>query len=172
MKRYLIVFIVVVLLGFGCDTNSGTTGNPKEVVDKFFTAMTARDMVTARKYATQESETMFNLIDMGMKMAPEKMNNQVIDKSRVEYGSAVINGDDATVPLKDKVSGETTQINLKKQNGSWKVAFDMNTLLNMGHTKMKEKGMTEEQINNMTNKVKDALETNPGLKQLMKDSIH
>jgi hypothetical protein len=50
-------------------------------------------------------------------------------------------GDKATVPVKDKKSGETTDFLLKKEDGEWKVAFDMATLMDMANKKMKEHGM-------------------------------
>ena len=48
-----------------------------------------------------------------------------------------IEGDKATVPVKDKKSGETTNYTLKKEGGSWKVAFDKATMTQMGSDKMK-----------------------------------
>lgn len=56
-------------------------------------------------------------------------------------GDATITGDRATVPVKDKKSGETTDFLLKKESGDWKVAFDMATLMDMANKKMKEHGM-------------------------------
>lgn len=55
-------------------------------------------------------------------------------------GDATITGDQATVPVKDKKSGETTDFILKKESGDWKVAFDMATLMDMANKKMKEHG--------------------------------
>ena len=62
-------------------------------------------------------------------------------KENIEMGDAVINGDKATVPVKDKKSGETTDFALKKESGDWKVAFDKSTLMEMAQKKMKEHGM-------------------------------
>ena len=62
-------------------------------------------------------------------------------KENIEVGTAVIDGDKATVPVKDKKSGETTDFTLKKESGDWKVAFDKSTLMEMAQKKMKEHGM-------------------------------
>ncbi|MGH2565633.1 MAG: hypothetical protein ACRDE5_14045, partial [Ginsengibacter sp.] len=63
------------------------------------------------------------------------------NKANLEMGDAVITGDMATVPVKEKSSGETTDFTLKKEDGSWKVAFDKSTLMGMAQKKMKEHGM-------------------------------
>ena len=59
----------------------------------------------------------------------------------MEFGDAKIEGDKATVPVKEKKSGETTNYTLKKEDGVWKVAFDKATMTKMGTDKIKEKGM-------------------------------
>lgn len=56
-------------------------------------------------------------------------------------GEAKIDGDRATCNVKDLKSGESIDFVLKKESGSWKVAMDMGTMMNMGAEKMKEKGM-------------------------------
>ncbi len=59
----------------------------------------------------------------------------------MEFGDPKIEGDKATVVVKDKTSGENTNFTLKKEGGSWKVAFDKASMMTMGMDKMKEKGM-------------------------------
>jgi hypothetical protein len=59
----------------------------------------------------------------------------------MKIGSAVIDGDKATVPVTDSKSNESTDFLLKKEKGDWKVAFDMSTLMDMASKKMKEHGV-------------------------------
>ena len=139
MKR--IILSVVVLIGFGiagCNTNSS---DPKGVLMSFFDALGKKDIEGAKKYATKDSEAMLGMIQMGMSMAPDSTKDMKYDKSNMEFGDAKIDGDKATVPVKDKKSGETTTYTLKKESGAWKVAFDKATMTQMGTDKMKEKGM-------------------------------
>jgi len=68
------------------------------------------------------------------------INQTKYEKENIEVGTAVIDGDKATVPVKDKKSGETTDFTLKKESGDWKVAFDKSTLMEMAQKKMKEHG--------------------------------
>jgi hypothetical protein len=83
----------------------------------------------------------------------------------VEMGTPVIKGNEATIKVTDKKSGEATNFLLKKENGDWKVAFDMTTLAEMGRQKMEEHGMDLKNMN------QDSLNANiPDLKEKM-DSI-
>jgi hypothetical protein len=81
------------------------------------------------------------MIQMGMSMVPDSTKDKTYDKNSMEFGEAKIEGDKATVPVKDKKSGESTVYTLKKESGAWKVAFDKATMTKMGTDKMKEKGM-------------------------------
>jgi hypothetical protein len=74
-------------------------------------------------------------------MAPDSTKDNTYDKNSMEFGDAKIEGDKATVPVKEKKSGETTNYTLKKEDGAWKVAFDKATMTKMGTDKIKEKGM-------------------------------
>ena len=76
----------------------------------------------------------------------EDKSNEQFDKSKMEIGEAKIDGDKATVNVKETKNGESVNFVLKKEEGSWKVAMDMNTMMGMGAEKMKEKGMDEDQM--------------------------
>jgi uncharacterized protein (DUF433 family) len=141
MKKIIVIIIAafVVILP-GCKSGSGA--NAKEVLNHFFEALAKRDINEAKKYATKDSEGMLSMMQMGM----QNMNNDHANKmmemiNNMQMGDATITGDRATVPVKDKKSGETTDFLLKKESGDWKVAFDMATLMDMANKKMKEHGM-------------------------------
>jgi len=103
--------------------------------------MSNKNIDEAKKYVTKDSEGMMGMMQMGMKNMDDSDNEMPLQKGNMEIGNAVINGDRATVPVKDKKSGETTDFVLKKESGAWKVAFDKSTLMEMGQKKMKEHGM-------------------------------
>ena len=63
------------------------------------------------------------------------------DNAKMEYGEAKIEGDKATIAVKETSSGETMTYTLKKEKGSWKVAFDKASMMSMGMEKMNEKGI-------------------------------
>ncbi len=130
----------------GCSAGGG---DPKTVLISFFDAIAKKDFDKAKKLSTKDSESMVSMIQMGMQMQQNEADTAAMsrfNKNDMEFGDAVINGNVATVPVKEKTSGESTDFTLKKEDGSWKVAFDKSTLMQMGEKKMKERGMD---MNNM-----------------------
>ena len=155
MKKFLMGAVVLASVFFaGC--NSASKGDPKSVLVSFFDALTKKDISGARKLATAESKSMLDMMEMGMKMGGDKKDDGKYDKEKMEFGDAKIEGDKATVAVKDKSSGETTNFTLKKEGGDWKVAFDKSSMMNMGMDKMKDKGMdVDSTINNGMDKLKN-----------------
>ena len=174
MKKLIFFAITafVVLLS-GCQSGSGA--NPKEVLISFFNALTKKDVTTAKKYATKDSDGMLSMMEMGMNMSGN-MQNDHTDKmfemlENVQMGEPVIKGDEATVPVTDKKSGEVTNFLLKKENGAWKVAFDMATLSNMAAEKMKEHGMENMDMDSMNQKMNEAMDSLNKAMPDMKDKM-
>ncbi|MFT3679290.1 MAG: DUF4878 domain-containing protein [Ferruginibacter sp.] len=139
MKRIILASAIAFTAFFitGCG-NSG--GDPKSVLITFFETLGKKDIEGARKLATADSKGMLDIIEMGIKSAPDNKSIEKFDKNKAEFGEAKIEGDRATVPVKEKESGQSANFVLKKENGSWKVAFDMATLAEMGTEKLKESG--------------------------------
>ena len=159
MKKILMAAAVITTVLF-TSCNSGG-GDPKTVLMAFFEAMSEKDMAAAKKLATKDSEQMFSLMEMGMKMAKDSKDNGMdkFDKTKMEFGEAKIDGDKATVEVKDKEKGEGVNFILKKESGDWKVAFDKASMMQMGAEKMKEKGMdgaaTMDSLNSGLDKLKN-----------------
>ena len=151
MKKIIVsVATASILILAGCKSGGG---DPKVVLTKFFDALSKKNIDEAKKYVTKDSEGMMGLVQMGMQNMGNKSNEMVnYEKENIELGTAAIDGDKATVPVKDKKSGETTDFTLKKESGAWKVAFDKSTLMEMAQKKMKEHGM-----GSMNNGMNDSL---------------
>ncbi|HUS01966.1 MAG TPA: hypothetical protein VMY77_09575 [Chitinophagaceae bacterium] len=141
MKKIILSAIVLLVLGVTGCKNNNNTGDPRAVLMSFMDALGKKDIENAKKYATKDSEGMLGMIQFGMTMAPDSTTDKMYDKSNIEFGNAKIDGDKATVPVIIKNSGDTLNFSLNKESGSWKVAFDMFTMMQMGKEKMKEKGM-------------------------------
>ncbi len=136
-KIILLVIAAFVVILSGCKSGGG---DPKAVLNHFFDAMAKKNIEEAKKYVTKDSEGMLGMMQMGMNNIPDSAND-MMKKENMEIGDAVITGDKATVPVKDKKSGEATDFVLKKEGGDWKVAFDKSTLMEMAQKKMKEHGV-------------------------------
>ena len=147
MKKIILSAIILLAFGvIGCNTNSS---DPKGVLQSFMEALGKKDIEGAKKFATKDSEAMLGMIQMGMSMASDSTKDKMYDKNNMEFGEAKIEGDKATVPVKEKKSGETTTYTLKKEGGSWKVAFDKATMTQMGTDKMKN--MNNNNMDKMNN---------------------
>lgn len=160
-KLFLLGITAFVMILSGCQSGAG--GNPKEVLSQFFKALSKKDVTQAKKYATKDSDGMLNMMDMGMKMSGN-VQNEHADKmfemmQNVEMSDPVVNGDKATVTVKDKKSGETADFILKKEDGNWKVAFDMATLMEMANEKMKEHGTGNMDMDSMNQQMNGAMDS-------------
>lgn len=145
MKKIILSAVILFAFGLiGCNSNSS---DPKGVLMSFIDALSKRDIEGAKKYATKDSEAMLGMIQMMMSMAPKDAKDTTYDKSNMEFGDAKIDGDKATVPVKNKKSGETTNYTLKKEGGAWKVAFTKDAM--PGGDKLKN--MNNNEMDKMNN---------------------
>jgi len=109
----------------------------------FFDAMGKKDIEGARKYCTEESKGMLDMMEMGMKMSKDSSDNKDFDKydkNKVEFGEPKIEGEKATISVKEKAKNESITFSMKKEKGEWKVAFDKASMADMITDKFKEKG--------------------------------
>ena len=152
MKKVLLFLIFCGFVFVGCNS----TGNdPKATLNAFFDAMAKQDIEAAKKLTTAESKGMIEMMEKGMQMAKQTNQTEKYDKQRMEIGEALVEGDKATIPIKDKISGESSKFILKKEGGIWKVAFDMASIMEMANDKMKEKGLNEDSLSKMMQEMKD-----------------
>lgn len=145
MKNVIALTVIIsTLFVTGCNSNIGG-GNPEVVLAKFFDAMAGKNIKEAKQYVTNDSEGMLSMIEMGMNMsaANNDFQSEQFLKENMEIGKADVQGDKAYVPVMDKKSGESVKFILKKEDGDWKVAFDMATIMEMAGSKMKEMGMED-----------------------------
>ncbi len=148
-RRVVLLLAATLLLGFtGCLPDSG----PQGVVSRFLEALAKKDMALAQSLTTPESKGMMDLIAKGSKMAGDSRVFNGLNPAQVEIGTANIEGNTATVPVKEKKSGVTFNYKLRKVDGIWKVAFDMGSLLEM------TAGSIGEQVNRGIDSLKAGLD--------------
>ncbi|HMK04821.1 MAG TPA: hypothetical protein VK489_11540 [Ferruginibacter sp.] len=174
-KMFLILVAFAAICTSSCNNNNvAASGDPKKVLTSFFDAMAKKDITTARKLATADSKGTFDMLEMGMKMADktDTASMEQFDNSRMEMGEAKISGDQATVNVKEKKSGEAVDFVLKKEAGEWKVAMDMATLMSIGMQKMKEKGVTEAQMDSLRMGIDEMKKLNTdSIREIMKKGM-
>ncbi len=139
MIKKMITLLLVVACVASVSCKNPATGDPKQTLTSFFEAMQKKDMAAARKLATADSKAILDMWEQQMNSTLSE--SEKYDKSKVEIGEAKIDGNNATVAVKDKNSGESVNFPLQKEDGDWKVSFNMGSLMRMGAEKMQEKGI-------------------------------
>jgi len=135
---FLLLAIAMGSISTGCGGGGMSNASPKEVLVAFFEKLSKKDIEGATKLATKDSKATMDMMKKGLDMA-EKMKDQIKDKEdpteefkNMEVGEAKINGDNATVAVRNKKKEEEVEFPLKKEDGAWKVDFSMATLMKMG----------------------------------------
>ena len=135
---FLLLAIAMGSISTGCGGGGMSNASPKEVLVAFFEKLAKKDIEGATKLATKDSKSTMEMMKKGLDMA-EKMKDQIKDKEdpteefkNMEVGEAKINGDVATVAVKNKKKDQEVEFPLKKEDGAWKVDFSMATLMKMG----------------------------------------
>ena len=154
-KMFFTALLLSQAIFFSC--NTGASGDPKAVLSQFFDALKKKDIIAAKKLATEDSKQLLDLMETGMKMDTDPKGDDKFDKTKMEFGETKIDGDKATVAVKETSSGETMHFSLKKEKGDWKVAFDKATMMGNAMEKMNEKGI------NPTDSINKAMEELKGL---------
>jgi Domain of unknown function (DUF4878) len=138
MKKLLVAALVACTI-FITSCGGGAGNDPKATLVAFFDAMSKKDFTAAKKLATKDSEAMFSMMEMAMKMGGDKeADTDKFDKAKMEFGEAKIDGDKAVISVKQKGETESANFPLKKEDGTWKVAFDK-SLMTSNMDKIKDK---------------------------------
>lgn len=155
-KLFFVLAIATVHFVVSC---GAAGGDPADVAKKFFAAISTKNIEEATKFATKDSKAMLDMMKMGMSMA-DSSKNEDFDMKDAAFGAPKINGDEATIVIKSKKDPEGTEYTLKKEEGSWKMAFDKNTVMKIG---MKKMGDKKEEIKNAldtaSSGIKEAIDT-------------
>lgn len=153
MKKLFMAFALATTIFLMAGCSSG--GDPKATLSAFFDAMSKKDIEAARKLSTADSKSMFDLMEQGMKMSKDNTETEKYDKTKMEIGEPTIDGDKATISVKEKNADEAVNFTLKKESGTWKVAFDKASLMEMGTDKMKEKGVSIDSLQESMKELKN-----------------
>ncbi len=128
MKKIVTIVIVAIVLA-NCKSNDKIE-TPNQVFSNFADALSKKDLTKARELCTNDSKAVLDFMEKKSKDM-KVMPMDKFDTSKVSFGEVVINGNDAKMPIKDKESGVTIDFPLKKEDGVWKIAFDMKSLFDM-----------------------------------------
>lgn len=180
MKRLLFAAATIIFLS-ACSTK-----NPKDVLSDFFDAAKQKDFSKAKELVTQDSKMFVSMAETRSGSNAGIWAMDKFDKSKMELGEPVVNGDSCTISTKIKEDSTVTTMNfpLRKESGEWKVDLKnmMSANMNLIENAIKDfkdqlggfstitdaKGLAD----SLNNKLKDAM-SNPGndLPSINEDSL-
>lgn len=111
---------------YSCRPNEADA--PVKAAREFYNALSVMDFKKASTFTTKDSKTIIELLESLSGMGGQvELPKETFEKmKKVEFGKAVINKNEASVPI--KIGDESGSVLLKKEEGEWKVAFDKESL--------------------------------------------
>ena len=155
MKKLLLAATLFSAL-FIVSCSSKSDSDPKSVLTDFLTKLSKKDFKGAQKFATESSKTMLEMIESTSKLAPSSKNEY--DLANLEIGTASIDGDKAAIEVKNKKEEISLKYTLKKEKGEWKVAFDKESMMDMGKESLKNEIPSSDNLDSLTDKMNQGLD--------------
>ncbi len=168
MKKIISIVVVAILL-INCKSNDKIE-TPNQVFSNFADALSKKDLSKARELCTADSKAVLDFMEKKSKDM-KVMPMDKFDTSKVSFGEVIIDGDNAKMPIKDKESGVTVEFPLKKEDGVWKIAFDMKSLFDMSMETLKDDKLNipQQKLDSIMKKFKsvnlDSLEKEMGMQE-------
>ena len=102
---------------------------PKSVVEKFLKATGEYNFAEAKKYCTEETGKMMDMMESMMKMAPDSAKKE---HPKFTLGEEKMDGDNATVGYKEEGKEGDQNLTLKKVSGKWLVSISKEGMMGGG----------------------------------------
>jgi len=142
MKIYQTIIIALVALFFiGCGgaANAPPTASPTDVLKTYIDASDRKDLAALKQTFSKGTMKMYEDAAQKKQISLDEVIKDQFElassaelKSKLELGKETIEGDTATVEVKDNSTGNLERIPFVKEDGVWKVALDkfMEDLMN------------------------------------------
>jgi hypothetical protein len=116
----LITLVIASFLLWNC----GGKDSPRSVADKFLKAMSTQDFETAKKYGTEETTKLLDMLNGFTKMSPDSVSKDM----KFEITREKVNGDNATIFYKEDGREGELQLPMVKVDGKWKVLLSKESI--------------------------------------------
>jgi hypothetical protein len=121
VKKYQTLFAAIILVILGC----GSSDSPRAVAEKFLKAMGSQDFETAKKYGTEETEKLLDMMSGFSKMTADSIATR---EMKFEIINEDISGDNAIIFYKEEGRDGELQLPLVKLDGKWKVLLSKESI--------------------------------------------
>ena len=128
---YLGVVSIFILACGGNDT-------PRSVADKFLSAMSKQDFETAKKFGTEETSKLLEMMSGFAKMS----NDSAFKDTKYEITREKIDGDSAIIYYKEEGKEGELQLPIVKVDGKWKVLLSKESINNSDSMNAVDMGAT------------------------------
>ncbi len=119
-SRYLLLPVIVFI--FACTGND----TPGSVAEKFLKAMSSQDFETAKKYGTEETEKLLDMMSGFKKMSADSTGKNL----KFEIIREKIEGENAIIYYKEEGKEGELQLPMVKADGKWKVLLSKESINN------------------------------------------
>jgi hypothetical protein len=107
------ILLSVLVFLFACRN----TDTPKSIAEKFLKSMSTEDFETAKKYGTEETEKLLDMMAGFKKMSADSAKHEM----KFEITREKVEGENATVYYKEEGKSGELQLPMVKIDGKWKV---------------------------------------------------
>lgn len=107
------MFLSVIIGFIAC----GGSDTPRSVAEKFLKSMSTEDFETAKKYGTEETEKLLDMMAGFKKMSADSTKREL----KFEITREKVEGENATIYYKEEGKEGELQLPMKKMDGKWKV---------------------------------------------------
>jgi PBP1b-binding outer membrane lipoprotein LpoB len=128
MKIYYVLIWLAAFLLIGCNSNQTAAGSPSDVLKQYVAASQKQDIAAMKSLLSKSSLRYIEEKAKPMRLTVDdvlKKETEVKLQSAVETRNEKIEGETATVEVKNPATGEfDVKYPFVKENGAWKLARD------------------------------------------------
>jgi hypothetical protein len=119
----LTISLATLLVGFLAACGGGDS--PKSVAEHFLKSMNSMDFEGAKKYGTEDTDKLLDMMSGFAKMVPDSMK---ANETKFEITGEKIEGDKATVTYKEEGREGEIPLSLVRVDGKWKVSMSKESM--------------------------------------------
>jgi hypothetical protein len=116
-KGFIIIISMVIWACNGSDT-------PRSVAEKFLKAMSTQDFETAKKYGTEETEKLLDMMSGFTKMTTDSVAKEL----KFEITREKVEGENAVIYYKEEGREGELQLPMVRVEGKWKVLLSKESI--------------------------------------------